>query len=124
MITSALSQEIAMLHAEICSALADPRRILMLYALHDKPSNVGDLAQALGVKQSTASRHLNILRERGLALAQREGQSVVYTLADPRIIQVLDLLRAVLASRLKSQAALAESVPSSGEAPIEAGGAR
>ncbi len=124
MITSALSQEIAMLHAGICSALADPRRILMLYALHDKPSNVGDLAQALGVKQSTASRHLNILRERGLALAQREGQSVVYTLADPRIIQVLDLLRAVLASRLKSQAALAESVPSSGEAPIEAGGAR
>ena len=124
MITSALSQEIAMLHAGICSALADPRRILMLYALHDKPSNVGDLAQALGVNQSTASRHLNILRERGLALAQREGQSVVYTLADPRIIQVLDLLRAVLASRLKSQAALAESVPSSGEAPIEAGGAR
>lgn len=110
MVTPALTQEIATLHADICSALADPRRILMLYALSDQPSNVSDLAQAVGVNQSTASRHLNLLRERGLALAQREGQSVVYTLADPRIIQALDLLRAVLASRLKSQAALAETV--------------
>ncbi len=112
MITSDLSQEIVALHAEICSALADPRRILILYALHEKPSNVTELAQTLGLNQSTASRHLNLLRERGLALAQREGQSVVYTLADARIIQALDLLRAVLASRLRNQAALAESVPS------------
>jgi len=113
MITAELSPEIVSLHADICSALADPRRILILYALHEKPSNVTELAHALGITQSAASRHLNLLRERGLALAQREGQSVVYALADARIIQALDLLRAVLASRLRSQAALADSVPSS-----------
>jgi ArsR family transcriptional regulator len=110
MVSPALTEEITALHAGICSALADPRRILMLYALNEKPSNVSDIAQALGISQPTASRHLNLLRERGLVTAKREGQSVVNTLADQRIIQALDLLRAVLASNLQSQAVLAESV--------------
>jgi ArsR family transcriptional regulator len=109
-VTPTLTQEITTLHADICSALADPRRILILYALNEKPRNVSDLAEELGISQPATSRHLNLLRERSIVSAQREGQSVVYTLADVRIIQALDLLRAVLASKLKSQAALAETV--------------
>jgi len=62
------------------------------------------------MSQPTASRHLNLLRERGLVTAKRDGQSVVNTLADKRIIDALDLLRDVLASNLQSQAALVESV--------------
>jgi DNA-binding transcriptional ArsR family regulator len=113
MISPALTQEITALHAGICSALADPRRILILYALSEKPSNVSEIAEALDIGQPTASRHLHLLRERGLVTARREGQSVINTLADPRIIQALDLLRDVLASNLQSQAALAESVSES-----------
>lgn len=115
MITPDLSEEITALHAGICSALADPRRILLLYALSEKPRNVSDLADELGISQPTTSRHLNILRERGLVIARRERQSVVNTLADERIIGALDLLRAVLASNLQSQAALAESVTEQNE---------
>lgn len=110
MVSPALTQEITNLHAGICSALADPRRILMLYALSDKPRNVSELADELGISQPTASRHLNLLRERGLVTAKREGQSVINSLADERIINALDLLREVLASNLQSQVALAESV--------------
>jgi ArsR family transcriptional regulator len=110
MVSPKLTEEVTALHAGICSGLADPRRILMLYALSDKPRNVSELAEELGISQPTASRHLNLLRERGLVTAKREGQSVVNTLADDRIIQALDLLRQVLASNLQSQAALAESV--------------
>jgi len=110
MVSPALTQEITALHAGICSALADPRRILMLYALSDKPRNVSELAEELGISQPTASRHLNVLRERGLVTAKRDGQSVVNSLADERIINALDLLREVLASNLQSQVALAESV--------------
>ena len=63
MISPTLTQEITQLHADICSGLADPRRILILYALHEKPSNVSDLAQAVGISQPAASRHLNVLRD-------------------------------------------------------------
>jgi ArsR family transcriptional regulator len=115
MISPALTQEITALHAGICSALADPRRILLLYALNERPRNVSELARELGISQPTASRHLNLLRERGLVTAKREGQSVVNSLADQRIIQALDLLREVLASNLQGQAALAESVTDSKE---------
>jgi ArsR family transcriptional regulator len=110
MVTPALTQEITALHANLCSALADPSRILILYALNEKPRNVSDLAKELGLSQPTASRHLNLLRERGLVSAQREGQSVIHTLTDQRVIQALDLLRAVLADKLKSQASLLETV--------------
>jgi DNA-binding transcriptional ArsR family regulator len=109
MINPNLTQEITALHADICSALADPRRILILYALNEKACNVGELASELGISQPSASRHLTLLRERGIVSAQRDGQSVVYTLTDERIIQALDLLRNVLASKLKNQAALVES---------------
>jgi DNA-binding transcriptional ArsR family regulator len=109
MINPTLTQEITILHAEICSALADPRRILILYALNEEPRNVSELASELGISQPSASRHLTLLRERGMVTAQREGQSVIYTLTDGRIIQALDLLRSVLASKLKNQAALVET---------------
>jgi ArsR family transcriptional regulator len=110
MITPSLTQEITHLHAEFCSALADPRRILILYALKDHPYNVSDLAVELGISQPAASRHLNILRSCGMVSPQRDGQSVIYTLADDRAIQALDLLRSILADKLRSQGELASSV--------------
>jgi ArsR family transcriptional regulator len=86
-----------------------------LYALKEKPTNVGDLAKDLGLSQPTTSRHLILLRERGLVQAQREGQTVTYSLADQRVIHALDLLRSVLASKLKSQADLVDTVYSETE---------
>ena len=118
MITTAFTQEITQLHADVCSALADHNRILILYALHEKPSNVNRISEELGISQSAASRHLNLLRERGLVTSRREGQSVVNALTDPRVIEALDLLRSVLTSKLKNQGALAGSV-ATGE-PISA----
>jgi ArsR family transcriptional regulator len=109
MITPSLTQEITQLHAGICSALADPSRILILYALDQKPCSVSELALEIGMSQPATSRHLNLLRERGLVSGQREGQSVIYTLTDRRVIQALDLLRTVLASKLRNQAALVDT---------------
>ena len=110
MVSDTFTQEIAQLHAHICSGLADPHRILILYALQEKPSNVSDLASEIGISQPNASRHLHILRERGMVFAKREGKSVIYTLSNMRIIQALDLLRSVLAEQLNNQAELAQSV--------------
>ncbi len=112
----ALEQEINQLHADICSGLADPKRILILYALHDKPCNVNELVDLLDLSQPTVSRHLKVLRERGMVATIRYGATVEYRLADERLIQALDLLRAVLASKLMNQAALADTL---GETPAE-----
>ncbi len=110
-----LSQEIHDLHADICSALADPSRILLLYALSERPYTVKELADMLLISQSAASRHLKVLRERDLVRASRQGASVEYTLNDPRLIQALDLLRAVLRDGLSRRASLAETLLSARE---------
>ena len=106
-INSELEHEVHLLHSRMCEGLADPTRILILYALAEAPHNVGELAEALHAPQPTVSRHLKVLREREMVRAERFGPAVQYSLTDPRIIEALDILRAVLASRLKSQAALA-----------------
>jgi DNA-binding transcriptional ArsR family regulator len=103
-----LIQEITELHADICSALADPRRILILYVLSERSLNVSELAQYVSISQPAASRHLKILRERGLVRPMRQGTSVEYRLTDHRLIDALDTLRAVLRSRLAHRASLLE----------------
>lgn len=95
-----LSQEINHLHANICSAISEPNRILLLYAVSEKPRNVNALADAVGIRQSAASRHLKVLKERGLIQANRDGANVIYTLTDQRLIQALDLLREVMFDQL------------------------
>ena len=109
MITPKLTQEVTQLHADICSGLADPRRILILYALSEQARNVSEIAKEINISQPAASRHLTLLRERCLVSAERNGQSVVYRLEDNRIIEALDLLRTVLAEKLRNQADLAST---------------
>jgi DNA-binding transcriptional ArsR family regulator len=106
----ALEQEVNQLHAEICAGLADPKRILILYALHDKPCTVNELVETLDLSQPMVSRHLKILRERGMVNTNRIGATVEYSLSDERLINALDLLRMVLANKLKNQAALADTL--------------
>ena len=104
-----LRDEINILHAQVCSGLADPNRILILYELADGPHNVSDLSNTLEIPQPTVSRHLKILRERNMVVSERDGQSVFYGLSDKRVIQALNLLRSMLADNLESQVDLARS---------------
>ena len=99
-------EEICSLHANLCSALAEPVRILLLYALAERPRSVNELAQAVGAGQSATSRHLKTLRERGLVRATRQGPSVEYSLEDTRLIIALDLLRDILRDTLARRAQL------------------
>ena len=107
MLNQSLEQEVSRMHAEICAGLADPNRILILYALADSPQNVSQLGAALHLSQPTVSRHLKVLRERGLVAAGRLGPVVEYRLTDHRLIQAMDLLRAVLRDGLERRAELA-----------------
>jgi DNA-binding transcriptional ArsR family regulator len=104
-----LEQEIIELHSGICSALADPKRIMILYTLADGPHNVTELSEELGLPQPTTSRHLKVLRERDMVNTERDGASVIYTLADSKLIQALDLLRDVLRGIYTRRASLIEN---------------
>jgi ArsR family transcriptional regulator len=108
-----LETEINLLHSQLCAGLADPKRILILYELSEGSHNVTELAERLSMPQPTVSRHLKLLRERDLVENLRKGTSVYYSIADERVIQALDLLRAVLADQLQDHADLAKTVSQS-----------
>jgi DNA-binding transcriptional ArsR family regulator len=91
---------ISELHARVCKALADPKRLLIIIELRDGPRPVGDIANALGTSQPNVSRHLAILRDRGFVTTQRFGSSIHYALASPKILRAVDLLRQFMAEEL------------------------
>lgn len=110
MIDPKLEIEIQMLHKRICYALADPTRILLLYHLAEGPRYVNELVDALKIPQSTISRHLGVLRERNLVNTERDGSAIRYTLEDKRIIESLDIMRAILATQLANSIELAQTL--------------
>jgi ArsR family transcriptional regulator len=110
MTDNSLREEVVRLHANVCSGLADPNRIMIIYSLADGSRNVTDIASMLDLPHPTVSRHLKILRERGIVRSERDGQTIHYQLTDKRIVQALDLLRASLADMLNEQAVLARTV--------------
>ena len=105
-----LEQEVELLHNRVCYALSDPTRICILYLLAKQGRFVNEIAELLDTPQPTISRHLRVLRERELVHTERQGTAVCYTLADPRIIQALDLMREIVASRLAAEVDLAQSL--------------
>lgn len=110
MVSPALTQEIIHLQADFCSALSDPTRLLILYALSQKPCNVSELTGELNSTQPTISRHLKVLRERELVNAFRSGTTITYSLSDERLIEAIDLLRAVMRDRITHRANLIEQI--------------
>lgn len=101
-----LEPEVGLLHSHVCEGLGDPKRILILYLLDERPHSVSEVTEALGIPQPTTSHHLKVLRDRGLILAKKEGTTILYSLADHRIIQALDLMRQMLADLLTQRASV------------------
>jgi len=99
-----LQREVQLLHERVCSAMSDATRIMILYLLSEKSMYVNEIADALEQPQSTISRHLKILRERGLVATERQGTAILYSLPDRRIIEALDLMRSILNDQVMAAA--------------------
>ncbi|MDX9953654.1 MAG: metalloregulator ArsR/SmtB family transcription factor [Anaerolineae bacterium] len=93
-------EEAILLHRYICEGVGDPKRLRLLYLVAEHPRKVSELTEFLGVSQPTVSHHLRILRDRGLVEARKEGTAVYYSLSNPRILEALDMMRAIVAQFL------------------------
>ncbi len=96
------------LHARILKVLANPRRLMILDQLHGGEKTVSELVDLLELPQATVSQHLAAIRDQGVVLARRQGNTVTYSLADPVIVQACDLFRGFLLGRIRESQNLAE----------------
>ena len=94
------------LHASICQALSNPKRLEIIDRLGDREMSVTELAEALEISQANLSQHLAIMRQKGMVTTRREGLNVFYRLSSPKITQACDLMREVLLEHLEDGAKL------------------
>jgi len=66
----------------VMKALSDPNRVKMMKMLQSRPLCVCEIKEALGIAQSTASKHLKILEDAELVRSFKDGLWVNYSLAD------------------------------------------
>lgn len=96
--------------ATLFRTLGHPARVRILELLRDGEHSVGALQEALGLDSGGTSQHLAALRRIGVVESRKEGTSVFYRAADPRVFGLLDVGRALIARSLQEQQMLLEEL--------------
>ena len=100
---------IASVKAELFKAIAHPARIRALEILAGGPHSVGELQSEIGIEPSHLSQQLAVLRRAGLVTARKEGSSVIYSIKDPTLVELLRVARQLLVNSLvETQSLLAD----------------
>src|SRR5882762_10432811 len=88
--------------AGVFQALAHPTRIAIVELLRDeKDVPVSRIYEQLGLEQANASQHLAVLRSKQIVVGRKNGNQVFYSLRDPILGKVLDLMRQYFQAHLK-----------------------
>jgi DNA-binding transcriptional ArsR family regulator len=101
--------------ADFFQALAHPTRIAILELLRDGELSAGKLIEKLVLEQANVSQHLAILRAKQLVTTRRAGNQVFYSVRDPIIIEVLNLMRIYFHSHLRESLGMLDEM----EKPVE-----
>ena len=81
--------------AAVGRALADPKRLCVLESLAVGELSVGDLSLRVGCQVPNMSQHLAVLRAAGLVTTRRDGSTIFYRLADPRVLEAYRLIQTI-----------------------------
>jgi len=99
--------------ANIFHALSHPTRIAILEVLRDRELSARTIQDKLGLEQANLSQHLAILRSHQIVVNRKDGNQVFYSIRNPVLVQVLDIMR------LYIQGSLADAVQMLGEVECE-----
>lgn len=86
------ADDVARRQAEFLKALSDPARIKIVYALKDGELCVCEIMELLDMPQTMVSHHCKILKVAGIVADKKSGKWVHYSLADPRVVGMLEML--------------------------------
>jgi ArsR family transcriptional regulator len=105
-----IPKEIYEIHASICQCLANPKRLEIINTLREDELSATEIAEKIGISNANASQHLAIMRNKGILKSRREGVSVYYSLANPKVITACDIMREVLFEYLNQTQSLTKKV--------------
>lgn len=90
-------------HADFCAVFANANRLKLLDLLAEgEERSVSELVALSGISQSTISQHLKLMRDQGIVARERDGVNNYYSISDQRIVDGIEMARAVLRERQDS----------------------
>lgn len=96
------------LQADLCKCMSSALRIEIVHVLRYGPKRVSEIARITSHPQSIISRHLGVLRNGGVVTAHRHARDVIYEIANPKIVEICDLMREVLVEEASRYSKLLE----------------
>src|SRR5436190_17173164 len=96
--------------ADFFQALAHPTRIAIVEHLRNGELSAGALIERLGIEQANASQHLAVLRAKNILVNRKVGNQVFYSVRDPLIIEVLDIMRRYFHAHLSEVSATLKAI--------------
>ena len=110
MLPHPIPEELADLIARRFRAIGEPMRVRLLDRLRDGEASVNQLALELGASQQNVSKHLAVLADVGILGRRRDGNRVLYRIADDGVLGLCEQVCGSLQTHLSSLAALAGGV--------------
>ena len=104
------AQSIFEIQAQLCKTMSNAIRLEIVHILRSEPHRVSEIARLMDCPQGTVSRHLSVLRKGNIVTSQRSGQEIVYQITNPKIINICDLMREVLADEAARQSRLIDEI--------------
>jgi DNA-binding transcriptional ArsR family regulator len=98
--------------SEFFKALAHPLRIRILEVLSEGDRTVNEIQSIIGSEGSAVSQQLAILRNKNIVFGIKEGTSVLYSLRDPLITDMLKLARQIFNNHLAGTITLLRTINS------------
>lgn len=92
--------------ASLFQALANPTRLEILESLRAGELPVHAILEKVRRDQTNVSQHLSSLRSRGIVTNRKDGNQVFYSVRDPLIFDVLDIMRRYAAAHIDDHLAL------------------
>ena len=103
-------KELYEIHAEMCKVFSNSTRLEILNLLRDKELSVTELIEKTKLSQANISQHLSIMKSKGTVTSNRKGKNIYYKLTNQKIIKAFDVIREVLAEKLKGNGKIVENL--------------
>ena len=105
-----MTQKLRRFKAEIFQALAHPTRIAIVEMLRGGEMSAGQLIEQLSLEQANISQHLAILRNKQIVVNRKVANQVFYSLRDPVLIEVLDVLKRYFYAQLSQATSMLKEI--------------
>src|SRR3990167_3923348 len=103
-------KELYTIHAEVCKIFSNSTRLKILNLLRDKEMSVTELIEKTKLSQVNISQHLSIMKSKGIVISDRKGKNIYYKLSNPKIVKAFDIIREVLAEKLKENGKIVKRI--------------